>query len=521
MTRVFTLSQLPTGHMHQVTVGEYDVLLANVKGAVYAVENKCSHYGAPLTKGAMCEHRVRCPWHHACFDLRTGEQLEAPGMDGLATFTVEVRGDDIYVSEQPTATNGPDRLPSVETASNGHYTYAVVGGGVAAAYAVEAIREHDAEGSILLVSGENLPPYDRTKVSKAYLQDAMPEQKLTLRSSDFYRRIGVDFRAGTRVQSVALDQKILTLGTGDTIQYDKVLLATGGTPRTLDVPGADLAGVFTIRKSGDAEAARQATTEGSRVVIIGGSFIGLEAAMSLGKRGGKITVVTPEEILFERVFGERVGKYVQHLHEAAGVTFRLGRKSTKFSGSNAVTGVILDNGDELPADLVVVGIGVQPVTDYVSGIAYQDDHSISVDSHLAAHAEGAYVAGDIATYPDREGLLRIEHWKVAAQQGRVAGRNMAGSRQNYTMLPFFWSNQQGTNLRYAGHATDFDEIVFDGAPGEGPFLAFYLRGGHVQACLGVQRDAETAAIAELMARGSLPASDQLRGQDWMKRCRAI
>ena len=524
MTKVFSLSQLPAGHMHQVQVGDYDILLANVNGKVYAVENKCSHYGFALSKGAMCEHRVRCPLHHACFDLRTGEQLEAPGMDGIATFAVEVSGDDSRVSEQPTATNTPQvmgRPVDIPPPHDNHYDYVIVGGGAAAAYAVESIRQRDHEGSLLLVSKEDLPPYDRTKVSKNFMQEHDATESLPLRDREFYRHLGVDFRAGTQVENLDLRNKQLTLTGGTTYSYDKVLIATGGTPRTLSVAGADLPGVHTVRQARDARLAREETHEGTPIVIVGGSFIGLESAMSLGKRGGKVTVVTPEEVLFEKAFGAEVGKYVQQLHEEAGVTFKLGRKVQAISGGERVTGVLLDDNTSLPASVVIIGIGVTPATGFVSGIAYQDDHSLAVDGHLRLHAGGAYAAGDIATYPDREGMVRIEHWKVAGQQGRVAGKNMAGDEVPYLMTPFFWTNQQGINFRYVGHGTDYDRIVLDGTPGESPFLAFYVKDRHVQACLGVKRDSDAAAINELMALGKMPPVSNLQGRDWQALCRQV
>ena len=526
MTPVLSFSQLPAGHLHQVKVGKYDVLLANVGGEVYAVESKCSHYQLPLEKGALCEHRLRCPFHHACFDVRTGEQLEAPGMDGLARFSVRIEDGQIHVSEEPEATNGPEKLAaeiSVAPSGSTHYTYAVVGGGTAAAYAVEAIRAEDPSGSIVMLSREPLPPYDRTKVSKNFMQGDDAVETLPLREKDFYARIGVDFRAEARVQGLDLNKKTITLEDGTALTYDRVLLATGGEPRKLDVPGAELDGVITVREAADAVAARQRAGERSKVVIVGGSFIGLETAMSLGKHGAEITVVTPESVLFEKVFGAKVGGYIKGLHEAKGVVFRLKSKVAEVTGRDGkVKGVRLDDGTEIAADLVIVGIGVTPVTDYVEGLAFRNDHSLTVDGHLAVHGEGAWAAGDIATYPDREGMVRIEHWKVAGQQGRVAGRNMAGRAEAYQMLPYFWTNQQGVNLRYAGHGTDWDEVIFDGEPGsEGGFLAFYVKDAHVQACLGVKRDTDVAAINELMSLGLLPAVTELRGQDWLARCREV
>jgi NADPH-dependent 2,4-dienoyl-CoA reductase/sulfur reductase-like enzyme/nitrite reductase/ring-hydroxylating ferredoxin subunit len=511
--------------MHQVSVGDYDILLANVDGEVFAIENKCSHYGFALTKGSLCEHRVRCPLHHACFDVRTGEQIEAPGMDGVPRFLTEVRDGQIYVSKDPINLNNP--LPQLQREEefgkmlNPYYDYLIVGGGAAAAYAIESVRARDSEGSVLVLSKERLTPYDRTKVSKGFMQEDMEPEKLPLRDPEFYRRIGVDFRAGTQVQALDLNEKQVTTDSGTTARYGKVLLATGGKPRQLQVPGAEKSNVFTVRKAKDAIRARKHVTSGTKVIIVGGSFIGLESAMSLGKRGGDITVVTPEAVLFEKVFGERVGAYIQSLHEAAGVRFRLGCRIKEISGNGTATGVVLDDGTDLPAEVVVVGIGVQPATDYVEGVAYRDDGSLSVDNHLSLMGDTAFAAGDIATYPDREGMVRIEHWKVAAQQGRVAGRNMAGAGEAYTMLPFFWSNQQGINFRYVGHATDWDDIVFDGKPGEEPFLAFYLKGDQVQACLGVKRDAEAAAINELMALGKMPPVNRLANQDWLQLCREV
>lgn len=523
MIKVFSRSQLPIGHMHQVSVGTYDVLLANVGGEIYAIQNKCSHYGAPLSKGAICEHRVRCPWHHASFDLRTGEQIEAPGMDGVPRFGVRVQGDDIFVSPEPVAKNTPqfsEARPMGEFPQD-HYDYVVVGGGAAGAYAAEAIRAGDAAGSILLVSAEVLTPYDRTKVSKNYLQDDMPESQLSLRTREFYRKLNVHFMAGTRVQELDLQAKTVRISEARTVTYERVLMASGSTPVSLNIPGAGLENVFPIRTAHDGRSAREAVGEGTKVVIIGGSFIGLESAMSLGKRGASITVVTPEAVLFEKTFGAPTGKYIRELHEAAGVRFRLGTKSRAFTGDGRVTGVELEDGTILEADVVIVGVGVKPNTGYISGIAFQDDRSLAVDGHLAVGAEHAWAAGDIATYPDREGMLRIEHWKVAGQQGRIAGRNMAGTAQPYSMVPFFWTNQQGVNFRYVGHGTDYDEIVYDGRPGKEPFLAFYVKDRHVQACLGVKRDAEVAAINELLALGKLPAVEDLKGQDWQARCREV
>ncbi|OAV45363.1 FAD-dependent oxidoreductase [Lewinella sp. 4G2] len=515
MTPVFKLSNLPAGHTHQFDHGEYKVLLTNVDGEVYAVESKCSHFGLPLENAALCEHRLRCPFHHACFDVRTGAQIEAPGLDGIATFDVRVDGDDILVATEPKAASPLNPAPAAapEKSDEGHYKYAIVGGGIAAANAVYGIREHDGEGSIVMITSEDLPPYDRTHVSKALLSGAKDPADLPLHSEEFYAKQGVVLLEKTTAESVDVREKKI-VADGKTLTYDKVLLATGGAPRKLDAPGAKLGGIYTIRNARDGRRIREQVKKGTPVVIVGGSFIGLESAMSLGKQGGKITVISPEETLFEKQFGKEVGDFIQQLHEAAGVKFKLGDKVKEFEGKGSVRAVITEGGERLKADVVVVGIGVQPSTNYLTGLAANDDGGISVDNHLATSAPGTYVAGDIAEYPDRTGVARIEHWKVAAQQGRVAGRNMAGHAEPYTMLPFFWSNQQGTNLRYAGHATDFDQVLLDGVPGETSFIAYYVKGETLQAALGVKRDKDVAIIAEQMNAGKLPPVVNLVGTNW-------
>ena len=514
MTPVLAFSQLPAGDSHQIDHAGTKVLLVNVAGTVYAVESKCSHFALPLENAAVCDHRIRCPFHHACFDVRDGSQLEAPGMDGLATFAVEIRDGQICVADQATPASPTPPAPASAPANETQFDYAIVGGGVAAANAVEGIREFDREGTIVMITREDLPPYDRTHVSKALLAGGKDVADLPLRSEAYYAKRGVRLLDRSVVKEVNVERRTIDVLGKDVLGYGKVLLATGGTPRQLDLPGSALNDVHLMRRASDGAAVRAKVSKGTKVVIVGGSFIGLEAAMSLGKQGGDITVVTREETLFEGPFGAKVGDWIQSLHEDAGVTFRKGRTVEAINGEQKLRSVTLDDGSELPADVVVVGIGVTPETSYLTGLAATKDGGVEVDNHLATNVADVWAAGDIARYPDREGSVRIEHWKVAAQQGRVAGRNMAGANQPYTMVPYFWSNQQGTNLRYVGHATDYDEVIFDGTPGAGPFIAFYLKGDHCQAALGVKRDADVAVIGERMNARTLPANDELVGYAW-------
>jgi NADPH-dependent 2,4-dienoyl-CoA reductase/sulfur reductase-like enzyme/nitrite reductase/ring-hydroxylating ferredoxin subunit len=510
---VFKLSQLPAGHMHQITFEEKPILLINVDDEIFAVDNACSHYGLPLHNGALSGHRLRCPFHHACFDVRNGDQLEAPGMDGLNTYPVKVEGDAILVMPTPTARR-ENSAPAPAPKDSTTYDYAIIGGGIAALNAILGIRENDPQGSIVMISREELTPYDRTNVSKGLLSGGAAVTDLTLKSDDFYDQYGVTRKMGQKVERLDPEKKIISLSDGTQLDYGKVLLATGGNPREIQLPGSNLKNIFLVRNAKDGDRAKSEVSADTEVVIIGGSFIGMEAAMGLGKLGGKITVVTPEPVPFANVFGPEIGGYVRDLHEAAGVTFRFGRMAESFRGSDRVSGVVLDDGTVLPAQVVIIGIGVIPATEFINGLSLDDDGGVPVNEFLATAVEGTFAAGDIARYPSQDEKLRIEHWKVAAQQGRVAGRNMAGAATAYGMMPFFWTNQQGVNFRYVGHATDYDQVLLDGEPGKGPFLAFYLKGGQLQAVLGVKRDAETAAIGELMAAGKMPAADALIGADW-------
>jgi len=521
MTPVLNFSQLPAGHTHQIEHNGEKVLLTNVEGTVYAVASKCSHFGLPLENAALCGHRLRCPFHHACFDVRDGSQLEAPGMDGIATYEVKVVGSRIHLADAPRPVGQPSPAPETATGKADHFDYAIVGGGIAAANAVEGIRELDRDGNIVLLTRENLPPYDRTHVSKALLDGGKEIAQLPVRSERYYAERGVDLRESTIVSEVNVSAKTISVLGKDDLTYGKVLLATGGTPRQLELDGSALPEVHLIRRAEDAEVIRGKVKSGTRVVVVGGSFIGLEAAMSLGKLGANIYVVTPEETLFKSSFGKKVGDWIQQLHEAEGVEFCLGRKVEHIEGETSVTGVVLDDGNRLPAEIIVVGIGVKPATHYLTGLDTLDDGGISVDELLRTEDKSVWAAGDIARYPDREGSVRIEHWKVAAQQGKTAGRNMAGAGKDYTMVPFFWSNQQGVNIRYVGHATEYDHIEFDGTPGNGPFIAYYLKGNRVQAALGVKRDADIAAIGELMNVDKMPGKAKLVGADWPALLRSI
>jgi len=509
---VANVNDLQDGEIQQVCVGETDVLLARVDGKFHATGAHCSHYQAPLAEGVLSGNRIICPWHNACFNVVTGDQQEPPGLDSLTRYQVRVEGENVIVSV-------PEPAPGLRTPSMAQSnleadgrTFVILGAGAAGAHAAETLREAGYQGRIVMVTYENKLPYDRTWLSKDFFIGQVTREQMPLRSSDFYKDHNIEVLLNKQAVRVDANSKTITFKDGDSLNYDALLLATGGKPRQLDVPGKDLQNVFTLRSFEDTDQILAAAQPGARAVVIGSSFIGMEVASGLTQRGLKVTVVSPEPVPFKKILGEEIGQVFQQVHEEAGVSFRLGMKATQFVGNGKVEAVILENGERLTADLVVVGIGVQPATEFLEGVElHPEDRSVPVDEYLCA-APGLYAAGDIARYPDwlTGKATRIEHWRLAAQQGRTAARNMAGQTVKFMGLPVFWTMQFKFPLRYVGHAEQWDEIIFDGDLEQREFIAFYIKDNQVLAAATSKRDTETAAISELMRLNQMPTPEALR-----------
>ncbi len=504
--KVARVEDLEPGQMKQVQAGATAVLLVRLDDGFHALGALCPHYEAPLAAGALCRDRVVCPWHHATFDARSGVLLEPPGLDGLPVYPVRIDDGEVWVTipERPPEKAPPGRDREDERIG------VVVGGGCAGAYAVEALRDHGFGGRIVWITGaEAFPPIDRPLLSKGYLSGEASDAWLPLRPPEFYRERAIEIVAQ---KATALDagRKAVTLEDGTVVEYDIAVIATGAVARPLPVPGAGLAGVFRLRTLADGQALRQAAENAARAVIVGAGFIGMEVAQSLNKRGLAVAVVAPETVPFERILGKEICTMMQAMHEEAGVRFHLGRTVQRFEGEGRVRRVVLDDGTELAADLVVVGVGVKPATDFVTGVAKAPDGAILVDDTLEA-VDGLYAAGDLARFPDWRGggTIRVEHWRVAAQHGRIAGANAAGARQLYRGVPYFWTRQYGVTLHYVGHASAWDEIRVAGSVERRDFIAFFVRRGKVHAVAGMERERELARLEERMRREGLLPLDGL------------
>lgn len=496
-------------------VGGTKILLAHSAGRLFAVGALCPHAKAPLVEGAVCGTRLVCPWHQSVFNLRDGSMLEPPSLDGLPSYPVLERDGEIFVQLEP---SGQPPAPSPATLDQ--KTVAIIGAGAAGEAAAEALRAAGFEGRVILIGPEKHAPYDRTNLSKHFLTGHAGLQQLPLRDDpDFLAARGIERRQGT-VTRLDVAGKRLTFADGRSLVYDAAILATGGVPVPLNVPGADLPEVCLLRNVEDAQRiVRLAEGEGKSAVVIGGSFISLEVASSLAQRGVQVTVVARQATPLENVLGPEVGRSIQRLHEQNGVHFYPGQNVARIErhgdGSLAVT---LDSGECLSADFVVAGLGVRPNTGFVEGLTLTDEGGISVDATLHA-GHDLYAVGDLAVFPfeaaDTSKLLRIEHWRVAQQHARLAAHNVARPRARKTLssagfVPFFWTFNFGQRLNYVGHAEPWDEVIFDGDPNQPPFLVYYLKDGVTQAAAGVWRDADLAALHELLRVGSAPVENALR-----------
>lgn len=510
--KVATTHELQDGETKLVELGETKILLLKLDGKFHAVGGECPHVGGDLSEGTICDGHIRCPWHHARFNGKTGALEEPLSLDGLPKCKVRIEGSDVIVllPEEPPLSR---TMPMAEFDPDAdERVFVIVGGGAAGSAAAESLRQNGFHGRIVIVNAGKNIPYDRTELSKFYLKKKGTESKPpALRSVEFYEEHGIELQTGRRVAEVDPEGHGITLEDGTEMQCDACLLAPGSIPRELPVAGSDKDNVFTLRNVADADAIRAAIENSENAVVIGASFIGMETAAILSSRELDVTVVAPESVPFENTLGPETGKLFQGLHESKGVDFRLGHTVDHFEGQNAVSAAVLDNEEKIPADLVIVGIGVKPATEWLDTIELDEDGGVGVDENMRISGD-LYAAGDIARFPNpvTRDPVRIEHWRVALQTGRIAGANMAGEQKVYSDVPFFWTMQYFKSVRYVGHATDWDEIVVDGSMEDHDFIAYYVSENSVKAALAWERDQQMDAFAELMRAGRTPSPEDVR-----------
>src|SRR5215471_3825803 len=482
-------------------VGNEPVLLARCGSEFFAIGATCSHYGGPLAEGLVVDDTVRCPWHHACFSLRTGEAIGAPAFNPMSCWRVEKHDGKVFVREkiEPVKEGKPGQTRSGTARSE---RVVIVGGGAAGFAAAEMLRREGFAGSVTMLCSDDALPYDRPNCSKDYLAGSAPEDWMPLRPPEFYKEQSIDVELCTQVTGIDAKLRQLALDNGRSVPFDKLLLATGAEPIRLDIPGADLPHVRLLRSLSDARIIIAKAQGARRAVVLGASFIGLEVAASLRAREIEVRVVAPERRPLERVLGPEFGDFIRGIHEEHGVAFHLEETATAIDRGN----VKLKGGGTLAADLVVVGIGVRPRVQLAEQAGVKTDRGVVVNEYLETSMPGVFAAGDMARWPDPHSgeNLRIEHLVVAERQGQTAARNILGLGQRFSDVPFFWSQHYDVPINYIGHAEKWDNVEIEGSIAARDCLVRYRRNGEVMAVASIFRDVANLKEEVSMARRAPP-----------------
>jgi len=471
----FTESKL-LGH-----VGDDEVLLVQVGAEIIGIDPYCSHYHGPLAEGLVVDNTIRCPWHHACFSLRTGEAIRPPALGPLSKWQVEREEEKLFVRRRiETPRVAVSRVPFEPK------RIVIVGGGAAGFAAAEMLRHEGYANAITMLSDDTAAPVDRPNLSKDYLAGQAPEDWMPLRPENFYAQAGIDLRLNTPVVSIDPKGRSVQLANGNAVRYDRLLLATGAEPVRLQIPGADQRVVHVLRTLADSRAIIAAAGSAKRALVIGASFIGLEVAASLRTRNLEVHVVAPESRPMERVLGAEMGDFVRALHEEHGVIFHLQDTVVQMDGKRAT----LKSGGTIETDMIVLGVGVRPRLSLAEQAGLAIDRGVTVDAFLETSSPGIFAAGDIARWYDfRSGAnIRVEHWVVAERQGQTAARNMLGQHERFDAVPFFWSQHYDVPINYVGHAEEWDEIRVDGSIKGRDCLVEYRKNGRALAFASIYRD---------------------------------
>jgi len=491
-----SLAELPDGAKLTGHVADEPVLLVRRGGNVFAIGAHCTHYQGPLADGLIVDDTVRCPWHHACFDLRTGEALRAPALSPLDTWLVKQRDGKIFVREKRAQ---PGAKPPVKSGVPDKIV--IVGGGAAGFAAAEMLRRQKYEGGIVILSSDDAPPVDRPNLSKDYLAGSAPEEWVPLRDANFYSENAIDLRLNATVAGINVGSREVALAHGDKLPFDRLLLATGAEPVRPSIPGANPSDALVLRSLSDSRAIIERAKTAHRAVVLGASFIGLEVAASLRARDIEVHVVAPEERPMERILGPDLGRFVQSLHEQHGVVFHLRERPSGVEGNR----IKLTDGSVLEADLIVAGMGVRPRLDLAESAGLKVDRGVIVDPYLETSSPGIFAAGDIARWPDAHTgeAIRVEHWVVAERQGQTAALNMLGRHERFDAVPFFWSQHYDIPINYVGHAEKWDELTVEGDIAAKDCLVRIRRAGRTLAVATIFRDVQSLEAEVSLERGAM------------------
>lgn len=481
------------------------VLLIKQNGVLSAIGTKCSHYGALLSTGALSEGRVRCPWHGACFNIRTGDIEDFPGLDSIPCYNVNVEQGKVKVRAKRSDLQANKRVKDmVKRDPNNNETFVVIGGGPSGGICVETLRQNGFTGRIVMICKENYLPYDRIKLSKTM---DVAINKIEYRTNSFYEEYGIEAMIGVEATKVNCDDKAVTLNNGYAIKYDKLYIATGSKAKKAPVPGADLKNVVTVRQFTDAEHINSLLSPDKHVICLGLSFIGLESAAYCAKKAAKVTVVGRDTIPLRHSFGPEVGERIQRMFESEGVEFKLQNGIKRCIGMDGILSAVeLNDGTILKCDICIMGTGSSLYTDFLkdTGLNINPDGSIDTNVFLQTNVPDIYVGGDIANAPVfsiGNNLATIGHYPLAQYHGHIAGKNMAGNETALKAVPYFWTVLFGKSFRYSGYGTPHETRII-GSLEELKYVAIYLnKDGNVCGMSSCQRDPVVSQFAELQSQG--------------------
>ncbi|XP_029923065.1 apoptosis inducing factor mitochondria associated 4 [Myripristis murdjan] len=514
-------ADLKDGQMKEVTVEDQKVLLVRTSGQYSAVGSQCTHYNAPLVKGALVGGRVRCPFHGACFNVKTGDIEEYPGLDCLPSYKVKVEDGKVYVSINKKSLKVTRRVKEMCSVVPGiKHTILLIGGGPASLVCAETLRQHCYQGRIVMVTKDTLPPFDKPKLSKAMNLDS---DDILLRSSDFFQQCGIEVWTKKEAVSVNPSEKVVKLSDGSLQHYDQLLISTGCRARPLSCPGWDLMGVKLLQSHEDAKEIHRSCL-GQKAVIIGASFIGMEVASYLSDKAASVAMVGTTEYPYERSLGSDIGKMTMKMLEEHNVKFYMSDSVTEIRGENGkVKAVVLKSGAVLEADAVIAGIGVLPNSDFLVGSQVELDSrkAVIVDKFMRTNMPDVFSAGDVTSFPltiRGDQRVNIGHWQMSQAHGRVAALNMLQKPTKIESVPFFWTVLLGKSIRYTGYGNGYTEIIFKGKVEERKFLAFYIKDEVVVAAASLMFDPAVSRLAEMMATGQIITKAQAQADDlsWLQ-----
>ncbi|XP_004550289.1 apoptosis-inducing factor 3 [Maylandia zebra] len=522
LTEVVCLeSDLQDGQMMEVEVGHHGVLLTRSGGKYSAIGNQCTHYGAPLSKGFISGNRVRCPWHGSCFNVHTGDLEEYPGIDCLPCHKVHIQNSKVYVSINKKTLRQEKRIKRMGTAVPGvTHTVLLLGGGAASLSCAETLRQENFGGRIIMVTREDLLPYDKTRLSKVMNVES---DSILMRRMEFFHQYDIEVWLRKEALSVDTDKKTVTFDDGSVQSYDQLLISTGCRAKGLDVPGMNLGNIKMLETPEDARQIHAACT-GSDVVLVGTSFVGMEVASYLTDKASSITVIGSSEMPYQNTLGPEIGKLTMTMLIERNVKFYMNDSVTEIRGVNGkVKEVVLKSGKVIPAEVLIVGIGTMPNSEYLkdSKIQMTSKNFVKVDKYMHTNVPDVFCGGDLAMFPlaiAKNRMINIGHWQMAQAQGRIVALNMLNKTTELNSVPFYWTVLVGKTIRYTGYGEGYTELVIKGQFEDRKFLALYIKDEEVIAAAGLNFDPAVSAVAERLATGKVITKDEAQSDDlsWLQ-----